>query len=196
MRSEESQSIGMGSSEPREGEQIDYAKSAGKLTEGNSSNRIPSLSAQPKTHNFLKPRVLIVNDDDAVSKKVAAMLLGAGLASERVKGMKKGCESARSGKFQIVVTARSLADGSWKRLAYVDRHYRPGFVIILLTSGFDVNEWSQALEDGAFDVVDGAHDLQKLAESTRRALWAAYLMGAGPRPDLQSPASPASPCSV
>ena len=100
--------------------------------------------------------------------------------------MKAGCEFARSGRFQVVVTSPTLRDGSWKRLVDIDSHYRPGFVVVLLGTNFDLNEWGQALEDGAFEVLDAIQELPKVAEVARRALWAAYLKGAGLRPEALS----------
>jgi len=126
-----------------------------------------------------KPRILIVNDSDTISGNMETILLRAGFAFERVRSMRAGCDSARSGEFQVVITVPNLSDGSWKRLAYVDRHHRPGFVIILVATDSNPAEMGQALEDGAFDVIDAQHALQDVAESARRALWAAYLKGAG-----------------
>jgi DNA-binding NtrC family response regulator len=132
--------------------------------------------------NTEKPCILVVDDDDSISKVLQVFLRRAGLASECVRSMKAGCDRARSGRFQVVVTNPRLSDGSWKRLAEIDSHYRPGFVVILLAARFDSNEWGQALEDGAFEVLDATHELPKVAEVAKRALWAAYLKGAGPLP--------------
>ncbi len=130
-----------------------------------------------------KPRILIVHDDDSISKELETYLRHAGLVSERVKTMAAGCELARSGLFQVVVASPMVSDGTWKRLAEIDSHYRPGFVVVLVARNFDFSEWGQALEDGAFEVLDALQELPKLAEVTRCALWAAYLKGAGPRPE-------------
>ena len=136
--------------------------------------------------NPSKPPILIVSDNDTISKEVEVVLLHAGLASERVRSMTAGCEFARSGWFQVIVASPVLPDGSWKRLAEIDSHYRPGFVVILVATDFNLNEWGQALEDGAFEVLDALNELPKVAEVARRALWAAYLKGAGPRPETLS----------
>ena len=60
-------------------------------------------------------------------------------------------------------------------------YYNLGFVVILVASKFDLEEWAEALEYGAFDVLDALHELSKVAESAKRAAWAAYLKGASPR---------------
>jgi hypothetical protein len=72
-------------------------------------------------------------------------------------------------------------------LVDIARHYDLGFVVVLLASTFDLKEWDEALEDGAFDVLDVLHELPKVAEATKRALWAAYLNGAGPAPGVANP---------
>jgi DNA-binding NtrC family response regulator len=172
-------------SEPRETNEMSrYA--AGLEGETQQSARKVNPSMQLRPVNPVKPRILIVHDDDTIAKHLEIILLHAGLASERVKSMKAACEYARSGRFQVVVATPVLGDGSWKGLADVDSHYRPGFVVILVATTFDLNKWGQALEDGAFDVLDALHELPNVGEAARRALWAAYLKGAGPRPETPS----------
>jgi DNA-binding NtrC family response regulator len=129
------------------------------------------------------PHVLIVSDDDTISKDVEVILSHAGLTSELAKSMAAGCEFAKSGRFQVVVTTAVLSDGTWKRLIHIANRYRPGFMVIVLATTFDVKQGAKALEDGVFDVVDALHELPKVGEAARRALWAAYLEGAGPLPE-------------
>jgi len=45
-----------------------------------------------------------------------------------------------------------------------------GFEIILLARTFDLNEWSEALQVGAFEVLDVLCDLPQAAEAAKRAL--------------------------
>ena len=132
-------------------------------------------------------RILIVSDDDFLTERVNIVLREAGFISERAKSITLGCESARSGRFQVVITTPRLGDGSWRRLVDIASHYDLGFVVILLASTFDFSEWVEALENGAFDVLDVLHELPKAAEATKRALWAAYLKGSGPAPRVASP---------
>jgi hypothetical protein len=74
-----------------------------------------------------------------------------------------------------------------ERIVDIANHYNLGFVVLLLASTFDFNQCAEALEDGAFDVLDVLHELPKVAEVIKRALWAAYLKGAGPSPEVASP---------
>jgi hypothetical protein len=53
-----------------------------------------------------------------------------------------------------------------------------------VASGYDFNQCAEAVRGGAFDVLDPMHDLPKTAEAARCALWAAYLKGAGPCPEV------------
>lgn len=182
MITKESKQTSAGKSQPRETNEMSrFAAGPEPQTQRSAGKVNPSMWLRPV--NPVKPRILIVHEGDTVAKHMEIILLQAGLASERVKSMKAACECARSGRYQVVVTTPVLGDGSWKRLADIDSHYRPGFVIILVATTFDLNEWGQALEDGAFDVLDALHDLPSVAEAARRALWAAYLKGAGPRPE-------------
>jgi DNA-binding NtrC family response regulator len=134
-----------------------------------------------------KVRILIVNDDDFIAERLYIVLREAGFISERAKSITAGCESVRSGQFQVVISAPLLTDGSWRRLVDIANYYNIGFVVLLVATPFDFNQSAEAQENGAFDVLDGSHELPKVAEVTRRALWAAYLKGAGPSPDLACP---------
>lgn len=125
-------------------------------------------------------RVLIVSDDDSLTEQLNNVTCEAGLTSECATSMTAGCALARSGRFQVVFTTPVLADGSWRRMVDIANHYDLDFVVVLVASTFDFSERAEALEDGAFDVLDALHELPKTAEAARRAVWAAYLRGAGP----------------
>ena len=147
-------------------------------TRGENEHYFP---AHPDTP--VKPRILIVTDDESIYKELEIILLNEGFAPESEESMTAACNSAKSGRFQVVVTVPVLLDGSWKRLVDVESRCSPGFVIILLASTLDRNQWTQSVEEGAFDVLDPRHGLPKVALAARCALWAAYLKGAGPHPE-------------
>ena len=136
-------------------------------------------------------RILIVSDDDAITERLHLAFGEAGFISECAKSMTAGCEFARSGRFHVVVTVPVLSDGSWRRLVDIASHYDLAFVVVLVASTFDSNQWGEALEDGAFDVLDALHELPKAAETAKRALLAAYLKGARPGPEVASPSKAA-----
>lgn len=132
-------------------------------------------------------RILIVCDNDSIAERLCVAFRDAGFTSECARSMTAGCASARSGRFQVVFTTPVLADGSWRRLVEIASHYDLGFEVVLVASTFDPNHWAEALEDGAFDVLDALHELSRAAEVAKCALWAAYLKGAGPSPEVASP---------
>lgn len=160
-------------------------------TEAASQNRPlgpqikPSARLEPRLP--VPPRILIVSNDDTLAKELALICRQAGLPAERVTDIAEGCESARTGRFPVVMTTPHLKDGSWKQLASIARDSRLGFAIILVAKVFDTREWAQALEDGAFEVLDELYELPKAAEAVRRALWTECLTGAWP--NLQIPDS-------
>jgi DNA-binding NtrC family response regulator len=129
-------------------------------------------------------RILIVCDDDLTSERLNIVLREAGFISERATSITAGCEFARFGQFQVVISAPQLNDGSWRRLVDISNYYNLGFVVFLVASPFDFNQSAEAQENGAFDVLDVLHELPKVAEATKRAMWAAYLKGAGPSPEV------------
>ena len=83
----------------------------------------------------------------------------------------------------MVVSTPLLSDGSWRRLIEIANHCDLGFEVVLWARKFDFPGWAEALEDGAFDVLDVVHGLPKAAQTVKGALWAAYLKGTGPCPE-------------
>jgi DNA-binding NtrC family response regulator len=152
---------------------------------------IQTASDAPETHAgsiFGVPegsRILIICEDSS-AERLKTVLWEAGVVSETAKSMTAACELARSGRFQAIISSPLLSDGSWRRLIDVANHYDLGFEIVLLVRHFDLAEWAEALKDGAFDVLDALSDVPRAAEVVRRALWAAYLRGAGPHPEVAS----------
>src|SRR6266849_6036034 len=130
---------------------------------------------EPKSHVGVtskvhpQARILIVCDDDSDAERLKIIFREAGFISERAKSMTVASESAKSGRFQVVVSTPLLSDGSWRRLVDVASHYNLEFVVILLARSFDLRQWAEALKDGAFDVLDALNDLPKAAEVAKRA---------------------------
>jgi DNA-binding NtrC family response regulator len=132
-------------------------------------------------------RILIVCEDDSDTERLKTILQKAGFVSECAKSITAGCEAAKSGRFQVVVSTPLLRDGSWRRLTDIANHYDLGFEVILWARTFDLAEWGEALKEGAFDVLDALCEVPRAVEAIKTALWAAYLKGAGPDPRATSP---------
>jgi DNA-binding NtrC family response regulator len=124
-------------------------------------------------------RILIVCDNDSDTKRLSALLGEAGVAADSTESITTGCEAAKSGEFQVVVTTPQLRDGSWRRLTDVANHYDLRFEVVLWARNFDLKEWAEALDNGVFDVLDAVNEQSRIVEAARCALWAAYLKGAG-----------------
>src|SRR6266481_1430871 len=93
----------------------------------------------------------------------------------------------RGSQIQVVVSTPRMWDGSWRRLADIANHYDLGFEVVLWARSFDLLEWTEALKEGAFDVLDAMCEQPRAVEGTKSALWAAYLKGAGPNPRAANP---------
>jgi len=132
-------------------------------------------------------RILIVCDNDSDTKRLRSLLMEAGFASDCAKSVATACETAKSGQFQVVVSIPQLRDGSWRRLTEIAHHYDLRFEVVVWAHNFDLREWAEALENGAFDVLDAVNEQRRLVEVIKGALWAAYLKGAGPKPSATSP---------
>lgn len=106
-------------------------------------------------------RILIACEDQSTTEHLNGVLWEAGLSSESVESMTEACSSAKSGRFQVVVSAPALSDGSWERLIGVAHYFDLGFEVVLLAPNFDLMEWAGALKAGAFDVLDATRELPK-----------------------------------
>jgi len=120
-------------------------------------------------------RMLIVSDNDSDTERLKTAFREAGLTSESANSMTAGCALAKSGRFRVVFSAPILRDGSWRRLIEVATQHNLGFEIVLLARTFTFNEWAEALQVGAFDVLDVLCDLPKAAEAARRASGSFFL---------------------
>jgi DNA-binding NtrC family response regulator len=131
-------------------------------------------------------QVLIVGDH-ANAEEIVAKLQESGIGFKTAKSMTEACECVRTGRFQAIISKPLMSDGSWRRLIDVARHYDLGCEVVLVARDFDHAGWAEALNDGAFDVLDTLSNQFGAAEVTKRALWAAYLKGAGPNARTGSP---------
>lgn len=143
-------------------------------------------SQAPQLHHCAhhEPQILAVCADESLSQALTSILKKSSLSVESVATVSEGCALAASGRFEVVLSQPRLPDGSWRRLADLATRDCSDFVVILLASRFDTRQWLQALNDGAFDVIDVLHGLQDVEESVRYALWVGYLSGIGPAPDM------------
>jgi DNA-binding NtrC family response regulator len=138
------------------------------------SGLTPKISAEA--------RILIVCDDNSLIERLRIMFGQVGFVSEVARGITDACDAAKSDRFQVIFTVPLMRDGSWRRLMDVAEHYALGLDVILLAREFDLAQWADALNEGAFDVLNVTHDLQNAVEVATSAFWAVYLRGAGPLP--------------
>jgi DNA-binding NtrC family response regulator len=120
-------------------------------------------------------RVLTICEKESETKLLKRVFEKAGLTSESTNNLTEGCESLRSSRFDVVFCSPLLQDGSWMRLIDVANHYGLSFEVILLARTFNLNQWAEALQVGAFDVLDVVCDLPKAAEAAEQASGRAYL---------------------
>ena len=148
---------------------------------------IPSRPEEADPHNVLvmiepaKSRILIVNENDLEADELKGALFDAGLASESTRTITAACEWARAGGFQVILSSCHLEDGSWRRLIDLAHHYELNFEVILIARTISDKEWAEALQLGAFDVLDVVSDLRRVAAVARSAVGADYLIRFRPR---------------
>lgn len=128
-------------------------------------------------------RILVVSEDESITQQLEIAFRNAGFTSEYAKSISAGCESAKSGRFQVVVSTPVLRDGSWRRLVDIAGYYDLPFVVVLVARTFNFNEWVEALQGGAIDVIDAVHDLPNAGEAVKRAWWEACSKSSGHSPE-------------
>jgi DNA-binding NtrC family response regulator len=120
-------------------------------------------------------RVLIVSEICSEADQLKAVFQAAGIASESAGNMTAACESVKTGRFGVVFSTPQSGDGSWTRLIEVASQGGLSFEIVLFARTYDLDEWAEALQLGAFEVLDVLRDLPKAGEVARRALGSAHL---------------------
>ena len=97
--------------------------------------------------------------------------------------MTVACESARSGQFGVILSTPFAGDGSWKHLIGLANQHSSSFEIVLLARPFDLDQWVDAVQIGAFDVLHLVFDLSRAPEVAQRAFGAAYVKSFRSRAD-------------
>src|SRR5437016_10626627 len=111
--------------------------------------RTREMTGESKTRSSLTlkvpdgARILVGRDDDSDTERLKSILQKAGIVSECAKSITAGCEAAKSGRFQVVVSTPLLSDGSWRRLTDIANHYDLGFEVVLWARNFDLAERSE-----------------------------------------------------
>jgi DNA-binding NtrC family response regulator len=114
-------------------------------------------------------RVLIISDDDSETERLKTAFREAGSAADSTNSMVAACEWAKSGRFQAIFSATASGRRIVEAPGEVAGQHNLGFEVVLLARTFTFDEWAEALQIGAFHVLDVLCDLPKAAEAARRA---------------------------
>jgi CheY-like chemotaxis protein len=109
------------------------------------------------------PRILVVDDDDAVRYAVCLALSGLGCVTESVSGASEALARFRPGRYRAVVTDVAMPVMNGLELARRLRALEPGLPIMIFSG------------EGSLDDVDGAvitpkPDIEALTRLIRRTL--------------------------
>ena len=140
----------------------------------------PAFGLTPGLPN--EAQILIICNESSLVERLRSMFRQIGLNSESASSITDGCNLAKSGRFQVILTVPVLHDGSWRRLIDLSKHYELTHEVVLLADDFDLRQWGEALNDGAFDVINLLYELPNAANVVVAAFWAVYLKGGGELP--------------
>src|ERR1700688_249575 len=90
-------------------------------------------------------RILIVCDDDSERRRLGVWCLEAGVAVDCAESIATGCEAAKSGQYQVVVSIAQLSDGSWRRLTDIANYYDLPFEVVIWPRPFVLEQWREPL---------------------------------------------------
>jgi DNA-binding NtrC family response regulator len=129
--------------------------------------------------NVEKASILVVDDDDGLSKTLSFVLEHKGYAVTIAKGGQESIEKVKGRPFDMVFMdiKMPLMDGveTYKRMKKV----RPGVVVVMMTA-YAVEELVQeALQEGAYAIIYKPLDIEKvlaLIERVREAKWGALIL--------------------
>src|SRR5207245_4539280 len=85
-------------------------------------------------------RILILGDDEPDIERLKTVFREADFSAETATSITAGCEAAKSGRFQVVVSMPLLSDGSWRRLIDIANRHDLGFEDVLLARTFDLSQ--------------------------------------------------------
>jgi two-component system response regulator AtoC len=129
--------------------------------------------------------VLVVDDDPAVSKVLAALLAQAGIACRQVPDAPSALEALRARPVDVVVTDLRMPGPSGVDLLEAIVARWPEVPVILLTAHGNVGVAVEAMKKGAADFLLKPFDREEILFTVRKHLAAARHHDRPPRPEVQ-----------
>lgn len=115
-------------------------------------------------------RVLVVDDEPGLRMTLAANLELDGFQVVEAESAAEALERAREQDFDVILTDIRMPGMSGIELFRELRRLRPGVPVLLMTAFALENLIRDALRDGAYMVIAKPFDLERLAETLRRAV--------------------------
>jgi DNA-binding NtrC family response regulator len=132
-----------------------------------SHNHPQFTSSKPR--GSAKPRILIACDDLATAELLRIIFLASNFNSQPAKDFEDACKCARSGRFQVVFTASTLGDRSWRQLFEFAKSCDPAIAFVVMARSFDLQDWGESLRMGAFDVLNLMREIPNVAKVASQA---------------------------
>lgn len=149
-----------------------------------SSCRLDDVGGKLATVNAGR-RALVVDDEPVVMRSLMRLLEGVGFAVDGARSVREGIEALSRGEHAIAVIDEYLPDGSGQAIL---RHARDRLhaapAVIMMTGNSSVGRAVSAMRAGASDYLEKPLGGPILLQAVERALQAAPLAKAEPRPTL------------
>ncbi|MDP2976633.1 MAG: sigma-54 dependent transcriptional regulator [Anaerolineales bacterium] len=118
---------------------------------------------------FLQPRLLVVEDDDAVRMTIEIGLQAEGYAVDAVSSTREAIARLAQEPYPIVITDIYLDERTGLDVLDAARRARPDCAVIMMTARGTMETVMAATRGGAFDYVAKPFEWEKMLETVKRA---------------------------
>lgn len=123
----------------------------------------------------MKRRILVVDDDRALSRTIALLLEGAGHAVATAGRVEEARAALSGGRFDLVITDLNLPGGTGLDVVTLTRERHPDTPVVVLTAYATVSTAVEAMKLGAYDYLTKPYENERLLQVTSNALGVAEL---------------------
>jgi DNA-binding NtrC family response regulator len=101
----------------------------------------------------MKQRALLICPVHPVRQQLIEVVLQSGATHVVTSSVREATKALKDGKYDIIVTGRKLDDGNAEDLLQAAKAAQPGVPVVVVSRTGDWNEYIDAINRGAFDLL-------------------------------------------